>query len=363
MTGRVRRRAACVGLAALALTTLALTACGKKSPPVAPEQRAPQSVTEPAGVVDQDSIVVSWVPTIRRADNTRLRESVVMRLFRVEDGGAGEPKSAMLADGRIAGYEEITSIRSDEPQPAVRRGTRLVFTDRKGLALGRRYTYVVLAGDAQGRIGPPSRRVSVTYAAAPAEPDNFAAEPHDRAVRLSWSAPVRLLDGSAVTDALQYEVLRAPSADGELAAVTPPVSASTLTDSNLENDLAYYYAVRAVRVTADTTVYGRPSARLAATPRDVTPPAPPANLVGIPSEGAVRLSWSPSPEPDVIGYIVYRAPVGGIFERIGSISTPSTTFVDRAVPRGAYRYAVTAYDRAARPNESGRSNEVGVSLP
>jgi uncharacterized protein len=358
MIGRGRRLAACLGLAALALT-----ACGKKSPPVVPEHRAPQPVAELAAVVDEAAILISWVPTNRRADNTRLRGFTVMRLFRVGDSGAGDPKSAMLVDGRIAGYEEIAAIRSDEPQPAVRRGPRLVFTDQRGLTHGRRYTYVVLTGDSQGRIGSPSRRVSVTYAAAPAEPDGFAAEPQDGAVRLSWSAPARLLDGSTVTDPLQYEVLRAPSADAELAPVSPPVSAHVLIDAKLENDRAYYYAVRAVRTAAGTTLYGRPTTRLAATPRDVTPPAPPANLAAIPSEGVVRLSWSPSPEPDVAGYIVYRAPEGGDFERIGSTSTPSTTFLDRAVTRGTYRYAVTAHDRAARPNESGRSNEVRASVP
>ena len=358
MIGRGRRLAAGLGLAALALT-----ACGKKSPPVAPEQRAPQPAAELAAVVDQEAILISWVPTTRRADSTRIRDFTLMRLFRADDAGAGEPRSAMLVDGRIAGYEELAAIRSDEPQPAVRRGTRLVFTDRKGLAPGRRYTYVVVAGDSQGRIGPPSRRVSVTYAAAPAEPDNFAAEPQDRAVRLGWSAPARLLDGTAVTEPLQYEVLRAPSADDELAPLGAPASATALTDANLENDRAYYYAVRAVRVAAGTTLYGRPTARLAATPRDVTPPSAPANLVGIPSEGVVRLSWSPSPEPDVISYIVYRAPEGGAFERIGATSAPSTTFVDRTVTRGIYRYAVTAQDRAARPNESRRSNEVRVTLP
>jgi len=121
--------------------------------------------------------------------------------------------------------------------------------------------------------------------------------------------------------------------------------------------------VRALRVVAGTTVYGRPSARIAATPRDVTPPSPPTNLVAIPSEGVVRLSWTPSPETDVAGYIVYRAPATGGFERIGSVDVPATTYLDRTVARGTYRYVVTAQDRAARPNESRRSNEVRATLP
>jgi len=358
MIGRGRRLAACLGLAALALA-----ACGKKSPPVAPEQRAPQPASDLRGHVDESAILVSWIPPNRRVDNTRQRDFTVMRIFRVEDSGAGEPKSAMLTDGRIAGYEEIAAIHSQEPEPAVRRGPRLVYTDRKGLTPGRRYTYVILTGDAQGRIGPPSHRVSVSFAAAPAAPENLVAEPGEGAVRLKWDAVSKLLDGSAVTDPLTYEVLRALSAEGELAPVAAGVSDTTLTDHNLENDREYHYAVRAVRVAAGTTLYGRPSARVAAIPRDVTPPSPPANLVAIASEGVVRLSWSASPESDVAGYIVYRAPETGGFERIGSVNAPATTYLDRTVTRGTYRYAVTAQDRAARPNESRRSNEARVSVP
>ena len=364
MTGRGRRLGACLPLAALALSAYAVAACGKKSPPVAPELRAPQPITDLSGVVDESAITLSWTPPNRRADNTRLRDFTLMRVFRAEDSGAGEPRAAMRVDGRIAGYEEIAAIRGAEPEPAVRRGNHLVLTDRQGLTYGRRYTYVILAGDPQGRIGPPSQRVSVTYAVAAAEPESVVAEPRDGAVRVNWNAPTRMLDGSAATEPFRYEVMRGTSEDGELSAVTPaPMSERTLTDSGLQNDRAYVYAVRAVRDVAGTTVYGRPSARVSATPRDTTPPSPPANLVAIPSEGAVRLSWSPSPETDVAGYVVYRASESGDFERIGSTTAPSTTFVDRVATRGVYRYAVTAEDNAARPNESRRSNEVRVSLP
>jgi len=358
MIGRGRRLAACLGLAALALT-----ACGKKSPPVAPEQRAPQPVADLTAVVDESAIVLTWTPPNRRVDNTRQRDLTVMRVFRVEDSGAGEPKSAMLSDGRIAGYDELAAIRSAEPEPAVRSGPRLAYADRKGLAYGRRYTYVVVTGDSQGRIGPPSHRVSVSYAAAPAAPENVAAQPGERSVRVTWSPATRLLDGSAVADPITYEVLRAPSADADLAPVSPQISDTALTDSNLENDRDYFYAVRAVRTAGGTTLYGRPSARVVATPRDVTPPSPPANLVAVASEGIVRLSWSLSPEADVVTYVIYRAPEGGPFERIGSTTAPSTTYADRAVTRGTYRYAVSAQDNAARPNESGRSNEARVTVP
>ena len=172
------------------------------------------------------------------------------------------------------------------------------------------------------------------------------------------------MDGGPATGALAYEVLRAAAADTELTAVaTAAPGQLALTDRELENEHTYYYAVRAVRTEGGTTAYSAPSARVAVTPRKMTPPSPPANLVAIPSESTVRLSWSPSPEPDVSGYVVYRADARGPFVRVGSTRTPTTTFIDRAVPRGTYRYAVAAQDSASLPNQSGRSNEVTVTVP
>ena len=359
MTRRGRGLAPCLGLA-----LLALAACGKKAQPVAPEVRAPQRVADLTGAVHDSVIELAWTPPVSRVDSTRLRDLALMRVFRVEDGGSGEPKAAMLVDGRIAGYAEMATIHADEPAPAVARGSRLVFADRQGLTFGRRYTYAVIAGDSRGRIGPPSARVSVTYVPAAEPPVDLVAEGGEREARLTWQAPARLIDGSAPTDPLAYEVLRAPSVDAEPTTLTrAPIAERAFVDRALENDRTYYYAVRAVRVVSGTTAYSAPSPRVAVTPRDMTPPSPPANLVAIPSERTVRLTWSPSPESDVAAYVVYRAAGGGAFERVGSTRAPTATFVDRDVARGTYRYVVTAQDSAARPNESGRSNEVRVSVP
>src|SRR5262249_62025454 len=117
-----------------------------------------------------------------------------------------------------------------------------------------------------------------------------------------------VLGGSGGAVPFPYELLRAPSADADLAPVSPQISDTALTDSNLENDRDYFYAVRAVRTAGGTTLYGRPSARVVATPRDVTPPSPPANPVGVASEGGVRLSWSPIPQPDGATYAIHAPP-------------------------------------------------------
>src|SRR5262249_6818656 len=250
------------------------------------------------------------------------------------------------------------------PPPPAARGTTLGSTDGGALGLPRRSTYVVVGGDPQGRIAPPSPRASVRYVPAGEPPADLVAEAGDREARLTWLPPLRLIDGSAPSVLFTYEVLRAPSADAELKPITPvPIGELVMTDRGLDNDHTYYYAVRAVQVASNTVVYSASSPRVAVTPRDVTPPSPPANLVAIPSAATVRLSWSPSPERDVDTYIVYRATAGGAFERVGSTRAPTATFIDRNVTAGTYRYVVTAQDAGARPNESERSNEVTVTVP
>ena len=70
------------------------------------------------------------------------------------------------------------------------------------------------------------------------------------------------------------------------------------------------------------------------------------------------------PDDDVALYAVYRAPGAGGLIRVGTALAGTTTFIDRDVRAGtAYRYAVTAIDRARTPNESARSNEVTATAP
>ena len=183
-------------------------------------------------------------------------------------------------------------------------------------------------------------------------------------MRLAWEPPFRHVDGTPVVGPLLYEVLRAaaPNAPGQ--PITPaPVEATSFVDRNVENDHTYFYTVRALRRENTTLARGPASEAVAATPRDMTPPRPPTELVAAPGPDGVRLAWKASPDADVATYIVYRASGAGAFVRVGSAPTPLTTFLDRNPGPGTYRYAVTAQDGGAQPNESGRSNEVTVTLP
>ncbi len=347
--------------AGLLLAVLVLTACGKEGPPVAPERRLPRPVADLSGEVRDGRIHLAWTNPSRRADDTRLRELAAAHVYRAEDSPGGDPRPALLQRGRIAGYTEVLTLSG---APAVEPGSRVEVVDREDLTPGRRYTYVVLAEDLEGRLSPPSARVSVTLIAAPAPPAALQAEAGEQQVRLTWRPPERLVTGEPLRGEILYEVLRAPEAGQAGRPVTPaPIAETTFTDRGLENDRTYHYSVRALRRDAGTLARGEPTPAVAATPADQTPPAPPRDLVAIPAGRSVRLSWGPSPDADVAAYVVYRAAPGGPFARVGTARPPATVFADEGVPPGTYRYVVTALDAGARPNESRPSNEVEVTLP
>jgi hypothetical protein len=348
----------------LALAAAGLPACGRKGSPVAPELRVPHAVGDLGAVVRDGAVALTWTVPRHRLDNTRLTNPGVARLFRAEDAGGGEPRAAILADDRIAGYSEVAAIRLAPPGSPFVSGGAVAYEDRRGLALGRRYTYVVVTADTFGRASAPSRRVSVTYLAAAEPPAGLTADAGEREIRLTWQPPARLVDGTPAAAPLVYEVLRAASPDAPLGAVgrTAP-GVTTFTDRGLENDRTYAYAVRAIRTEGAAPVEGEPSRRVTATPVDLTPPPPPRDLVAIPSERTVRLSWGASPGPDVVAYVVYRADAEGALARIGRVPAPQTTFVDRDVPPGRYRYGVTAQEGGLRANESAPATAPAVSVP
>jgi uncharacterized membrane protein YgcG len=99
--------------------------------------------------------------------------------------------------------------------------------------------------------------------------------------------------------------------------------------------------------------------------------APPAKVTGVSatfseSTRQVSLKWNRSPEPDALGYVVYRAPSPGTAAARYSVKDPEvTSLVDEdPLAPGDYRYWVEAV-RAAPPDQpiaGGRSNPDSVKV-
>jgi hypothetical protein len=118
-------------------------------------------------------------------------------------------------------------------------------------------------------------------------------------------------------------------------------------------DGGYQWRARA----SDTRMDGPWSATSRFTVLVDPPPVAPTNLRAIAGDARVRLDWNASPEPDVVGYRVYRSTsAGGPYDRVAAVTVPAHD--DLGLTNGVtYYYVVTARDARA---ESPWSNEAAA---
>jgi len=197
------------------------------------------------------------------------------------------------------------------------------------------YTYTVRASYSYGVLGPPA---SVSVAAALAPPSGVSASfGGPGSVRVSWT-------GSPDSLAAGYLVYR--DGGGQTGRLVSWQGADTsFTDTTVEPGTKYTYSVR----TWD--LFGRQST--AVTAPSVTMPdpslAPPSGVsASLAGPGSVRVSWTGSPDPFGIGYLVYRDG-GGQTGRLVSWQGADTSFTDTTVEPGTkYTYSVRTWDLLRR---------------
>jgi hypothetical protein len=358
------------------LLPLGLAACGRRGPPVAPERRVPAAVADLSAAIVADGVRLSWTLPRIRADRSPVKElgrTEVYRRLEEENGERKPDRPAVISFGglfggptALAGFDRVANITLAEPAAnAEVAGNQVAYTDSQGLTAGKRYTYVVVAVDAQGRPSPPSNRVAVAVASAPRAPSALTAQAGDREVILSWTPPDQREDGSPVEGRLLYNVFRAATAEARPGRpLNPePLPAPSYVDIGLANDTTYHYSVQAMQGIGGPL--SRRSEVVAATPEDTTPPAQPRGLVAVVAGTAIRLAWEAVPDADVAGYRVYRSTTAGRgYQPVTPAAQPATTYVDGDVrPGQTYYYVVTAVDRARRANESVPSPEAAAAIP
>jgi chitodextrinase len=187
-------------------------------------------------------------------------------------------------------------------------------------------------------------------------------------VTLVWTAPG---DDGQIGTASSYEIRYSPSpittsnwGQSTLVPGAPaPQIAGTrqsVTIQGLTQGTTYYFAMR----TQDDAGNWAPLSNVLRWDwiYDTAPPAAPSGLVAAREGDNVRVRWSGNSEPDVAGYIVYRAETqGGGPSRITSTLVTGTEFLDNSVPAtDRVWYEVSAVDESG--NESPRSSTFAVTL-
>ena len=136
--------------------------------------------------------------------------------------------------------------------------------------------------------------------------------------------------------------------------LNPAPLATTSITGDVDFGRARCYTVRAQR----GAVMSEPSPPVCLTPIDVFPPAAPAGLAAVPSEGGISLIWDPNAELDLGGYLVLRRETGdATLQQLTDAPIGDARYRDATGQPGTrYTYSVVAVDtQLPLPNVSTQS--------
>ncbi|MFC1563512.1 kelch repeat-containing protein [candidate division KSB1 bacterium] len=195
-------------------------------------------------------------------------------------------------------------------------------------------------------------------ASQPGSPTGVITQSGDLNVLLTWNM-------STDSDLLKYVIYRSVN-DGFSPLPADSIGFSlipdtTFSDSTVFNGIIYYYRLSAVDSSGNISAF---SSQVSAFPHDLTAPAAPDNLVGLPAKNVSNLSWSANSESDLKQYNIYRNLSPGFTpsssDSVGFVLKPDSTFSDSSLANGTtYYYQIAALDSSL--NLSSFSNEVSVT--
>ena len=228
--------------------------------------------------------------------------------------------------------------------------------------------YTVLGVSAKGARGPASARMTVPLLAAPGRPRPGTTSFDQSSVTITWLPPAAASDEApGVTYNVYPYSAPAAAAAAAAAAATPPapinpapIEATTYTHDGAVPGSAQCFVVRSVAAVGTAAIEGDPSDPICVTPVDTFPPAVPTGLAAVSGSGAINLIWDANKDADLGGYVVLRGEApGDTLQPLTAQPIRETRYVDRAVQPGVtYVYAIVAVDNAPAANRSALSNKV-----
>ena len=325
-----------------------MSACAKKGPPVPWESIVPKRIVDLQATSREGRLLLEWTVPKENTDKSPLADLVGFRVLRSEGVLIGDE-----CKGCGEKTKAVREIKLGREEEAKKRRMAILFEDQEARKV---YIYEVVSVNQRGDPSSPSNPVTVYWDDPPPSPTKVRAERGDKKVDLFWEA---------AEGATGYNVYRRTEG-GEEFPINPlnsePLKVTQYTDLNVQYEIKYLYSVRSVKRVVKTDVEGKGSPDVPVTPIKLTPPSAPVELVAIPLKEGMELSWRKNPEPDLLGYNVYRRMPGEPqFEMLNESPLTKETYLDTHVELGKeYEYTVKAVDNSPRRNESAPSEEVRV---
>jgi hypothetical protein len=325
-----------------------VSGCAKKGPPVPWESIVPKRIVDLVAIPREGRLLLEWGVPKENTDKSPLIDLVEFKILRSEGVLIGDECRGCGEKPKV-----VHEMKLDSKEEGEKKRMALFFEDQEARKV---YVYQVVSINRRGYPSAPSNPVTVFWDYPPQAPGVVMAERGDKKVGLSWNP---------VEGATGYNVYR--RTDGEegfplLPLNREPLKGTQYPDLSVQNEVKYIYSLRAVKRVVKTDVEGKGSPGIPVTPIKLIPPSVPVGLVAIPLKDGIELNWRKNPEPDILGYHVYRRKSGEEeFKRLNESPVTKETYLDTdVVLEQEYEYGVTAMDNSPRRNESPRSEEVRV---
>ncbi|HEY3275444.1 MAG TPA: fibronectin type III domain-containing protein, partial [Syntrophorhabdaceae bacterium] len=264
------------------LVLLLCGGCGKKGFPTPERLPVPGGIHDLAGEVKDGVLFLSFTMPLKDRTGVELKERWGFQVLK-------------SCGSCMEGFEPWRDIILEENQGyTVANGKLIIFDD--DLRKGYQYSYRVRPVTRMGSYGEGSNVFTITWQIPPDPPSKVTVKGGDGRVELSWTREDNLL----------YNVYRLQEKVYPLFPVNAaPLSTPAFDDAGLENGKTYRYEVRSLAMKAGFKWEGR-GTEVAAATIDRTPPTAPLDVKTEKRGKGVLVTWTSSPEKDVLGYNIFR---------------------------------------------------------
>ena len=337
----------------VAASLVALTGCGLKTPPVAPESIVPVAITDLTYSVDDNGVKLAWSFPVKTINGNEIEDVATFDLYRAE-----------IPLDKYCGSCPIPFLKPiSVPAGAVFDGgaRRKATYQSDMLKSGYKYFFKVRSSTSWWASSADSNIVSFVWFTPAAAPSGLKIVPADREIHLSWRPVTTHTDSSRMENPVVYQVLRS-TGGGEFEKIGEPLQATSYIDRHVQNGAQYSYAVQSMMRYKKEFVNGGISTAVVSISKDMSAPLAPAGVTVVQTDVGIKVFWDKNGEPDIGGYRVYRrAADQDKYMLLGVVAPQFSLFVDtKADSSVRYYYAVTAIDQQNPPNESKQSREATV---